>query len=60
MVRPIGKVKFVCKKCGWYKSINLISDVIYGKPDKCPKCNCTEFEIVKNQTLLNKISSVFN
>ncbi len=54
MVRPLGNAKFVCKQCGWSKSMYFESDQIYGKPESCLKCGCTEFRLEKDKSLVGK------
>ena len=44
MVMSLGNMKFVCKQCGWSKSVYQESDVILGEPLKCPKCGNEEFQ----------------
>jgi predicted nucleic-acid-binding Zn-ribbon protein len=59
MVMPLGNVKFVCEKCGWSKSVHLKSDVIFGKPDKCPKCGEEEFKLKKVKMLTSGLFGLF-
>ena len=59
MVMPLGNIKFVCNKCGWSKSVYLKSDVVYGEPDKCPKCGGREFILEKDGTLASRFLGLF-
>ena len=58
MVRPIGNAKFVCKQCGWSKSMYFDSDLIYGEPESCPKCGNEEFRFEIDKSIKQKISKL--
>jgi len=59
MVMPLGNVKFVCKKCGWSKSMHFKSDVIFGKPKKCPKCGGEELKMEEADSLIDRLTNIF-
>ncbi len=56
---PLGSMKFVCKQCGWSKSMYFKSDLIYGEPESCPKCGFTEFKLEKDKSLFSKLIGLF-
>ncbi len=55
MVKPLGNAKFVCKQCGWSKSMYFESDQIYGKPVSCPKCGNEKFRLEANRSTIQKV-----
>jgi len=58
MVLPLGRVKFVCEKCGWSK-VMYMDDQIFGHPTKCPKCSGVDIEMKIEKSIGSYIFDLF-